>query len=280
VRTGYDAVIAHRTYDLFAYTAKKPGIVKSLDEVGIVVEYTDGETQGYEIGRRFGNAAGLIIPHSVVTNLKIGDSIAVGDVIVYNTGFFEPDFFNPKQIVLKNSATVKTVLWESSQTLEDASTISTKSANLLKTKLTKKKDIVVSFDQSVSNLVKVGQVVDADSILCIIQDAVTADNKLFDDQSIDTLRAVSGQSPRAHVKGIVERIEIFYHGDKEDMSLSLQELATKGDKELKKRATSLEQPVYSGSVDGGFRIDSDQLGLDSLAIRIYITSEVTASVGD
>lgn len=254
--------------------------MRSIDSKGIIIDYEDGQTQGYELGRRFGNAAGLVIPHSVVSPLKAGDTLALGDVIVYNEGFFEPDFFNPKQVVLKNSINVKTVLWESTQTLEDASSISTRAAALLTTNITKVKKIVVNFDQAISRMVKVGEVVTADTILCIIEDAVTANNKLFDDQSIDTLRMLSAQTPRAHLNGKVEKIEVFYHGDKDDMSETLKTIANNGDKELKRLSSSLGKQAFTGSVDAGFRVDLDQLGLDTMAVFIYITTAVTAGVGD
>lgn len=280
MRTGYDQVIAHRSYDLFAMTATQSGKVLSINKKGIIVEYADGTKQGYELGRRFGNAAGLVIPHEIATAMKVGQNFEVGEAICYNTGFFEPDFFDPKRIVLKNAFNVRTVLWESLQTLEDASSISEKTANKLVTSVTKVKNILVSFDQTVSNLVKVGDKVDYDTVLCFIQDQVTAGNKLFTDETIDTLKMLGAQSPRAHVQGIVEAVEVYYHGDKEDMSESLLELANESDKRFKYAAHSQGKKFMSGSVDSGFRIEANPLPLDCVAIRLYITTKAPAGVGD
>lgn len=280
MRTGYDQVIAHRSYDLFAMTASQPGKVLNINKKGIIVEYADGTKQGYELGRRFGNAAGLVIPHEIATQMKVGQEFEVGEAICYNTGFFEPDFFDSKRIVLKNAFNVRTVLWESLQTLEDASSITEKTASKLVTKLTKVKNILVSFDQTVSNLVKVGDKVDYDTVLCYIQDQVTAGNKLFTDETIDTLKMLGAQSPRAHVQGIVEAVEVYYHGDKEDMSESLLELANESDKRLRYAANSQGKRFMSGSVDSGFRIEANPLPLDCVAIRLYITTTAPAGVGD
>lgn len=280
MRTGYDQVIAHRSYDLFAMTASQPGKVLNINKKGIIVEYADGTKQGYELGRRFGNAAGLVIPHEIATQMKVGQEFEVGEAICYNTGFFEPDFFDSKRIVLKNAFNVRTVLWESLQTLEDASSITEKTASRLVTKLTKVKNILVSFDQTVSNLVKVGDKVDYDTVLCYIQDQVTAGNKLFTDETIDTLKMLGAQSPRAHVQGIVEAVEVYYHGDKEDMSESLLELANESDKRLRYAANSQGKRFMSGSVDSGFRIEANPLPLDCVAIRLYITTTAPAGVGD
>lgn len=273
-------MIPQRSSDLFAMTAKKPGVVKSVNENGIIIEYDDKEITGYEIGRRFGNAAGLIIPHTVVTTLKTGDRLDPGDAICYNQGFFEPDLFNKKRIIFKNATNVKTVLWESHQTLDDSSALSTRTAEKLMTKITKMKTIVVRFDQAVSKLVKVGDNLESDDILCIIEDSITSTNRLFNEQTLDTLKAVGAQTPRSHVKGIVEKVEIFYNGEKEDMSESLLDIVNFGNRNLKRHAENLARKPFTGSVDGGFRTENDPLGVDCAAIRIYITANVPASTGD
>jgi len=280
VRTGYEQVVPHRNSDLFALTAKKPGRVLSVTDTGMVVQYDDGEVKGYELGRRYGNAAGLTIPHSVVADLREGQKFAAGALICHNDGFFERDVLNPNGVVLKTGIIVKTVLLESTQTLEDSSSISKRAAALLATKMTKVKDVVITFDQSVRKLVKVGDTVEAEDILCIIENAVTANTDLFDDESLDTLRLLSAQAPLAKAKGVVERIEVYYHGEKDDMSEALRTLANASDRELSKRNKSAGREAFTGQVDDGFRVDGDPLQLDTACIRIYITSDVAAGVGD
>jgi hypothetical protein len=272
--------VGQRTSDLFCYSAKKSGSVRSIDEHGIIVDYVDGETQGFELGRRFGNAAGLTIAHSVVTQLKVGEKFDKGQVIVYNDGYFEPEFFEPKNIVMKMGMEVTTVILESALTHEDSSGITKNLSEKLRTNISKVKYIQLRFDQHVSQLIKEGDEVDADTILCIIEDEVTAKNKLFDERSIETLKAISAQTPRAHVKGKVERIEVYYHGDKEDMSESLREISGASDRIFKKKAASVAKTGFTGKVDGGFRIEGTPLPVDTLVIKVYITSSVPAGTGD
>lgn len=279
VRTGYDLVIPHRTREMFAKTAKQAGEVIALNKLGVIVRYEDGLEEGYAIGRVFGNSAGMTIPHEIVTTLKMGDKFALGDPIVYNTGFFEPDFFNPKQIVHKASLIAKTVLWEAIETLDDASGISQTLSKKLTTRVSEPKVITVRFDQSISNLVGEGDLLDSESILCIIEDASTASAKIFDEQTIQTLRAVGAATPKAHMKGKVERIEVFYNGEKEEMTPSLRAIADQGDKDLKKRANATGKHVYTGLAES-LRIDNNPLLPDQMAIRIYITTDVGMGVGD
>lgn len=280
VRTGYEQVIAQRTSDMYAVAAPKDGVVVSVSKTGVLVKYADGKQRGYEIGRRFGNAAGLTIPHEVVANVKVGQEFKRGDILTYNTGFFEPDILNPKNVAWKAGVLLRTALMEVPETLEDSSAISSRVAEKLVAKVSKYSDIVVTFDQSVSKLVKAGESVESESILCIIEDAVTNQAKLFDAESLDTLKILSNQAPQAKVKGVVERVEVYYHGDLEDMSDSLRSIAQASDKEFAERFRSIGQTVLTGSVDEAFRVDGEPLPLDTLCIRVYVTSEMSTGEGD
>jgi len=59
-RTGYERVLAHRTDDLFAKTARTDGSVTAVSDKVVTVTYTDGEVVNYEIGRRFGIWSGTL----------------------------------------------------------------------------------------------------------------------------------------------------------------------------------------------------------------------------
>lgn len=280
VRTGFEQVIGQKTSDMFCYAAKKNGSVVGINEKGIIIQYEDGERKGVELGRRFGNDSGLTFAHEVTTTLSPGHQFKQGDIIAYNTGFFEPDVLNPKNVVWKAGALVNTVLLESTQTHEDASSISRRLATQLSTKVTKIKTVKVEFDKEVRNIVTPGTVVEYESILCIIESSVTSNANLFDEESINSLRVLSSEAPTAKTKGVVEKIEVLYNGDKEDMSNTLRTIANNSDKTLKFVAGSTGQTVVTGLVAEGFRIDNEPLGFETMAIRFYITTDVVSGVGD
>jgi hypothetical protein len=282
VRTGYEQVIAHRTGDLYATTAKQDGTVVSITPHGMIVQYADGKKKSIELGLRYGAAAGLTIPHKVVPagSLKAGDAFKAGDILAYNDGFFAPDPLNPKQVAFKGSLMARVALMETPLTLEDSCIITEDLAKKLGTMIAQPRTIVLDFKQSISRLVEPGTTVSSDDILCVIEDAVSANQSLFSQTSLDTLRALQAQVPVAKYPGLIERIEVFYHGDLEDMSESLRAVAKWSDAQIAKRSKAVGKSIRTGQVDEGFRNEGQPLLLDTLAIRIYILNEVPAGVGD
>ncbi len=278
--TGYEQIIAERTDDLYAYTAKAKGEVTAISSKAITVTYADGSEVSIELGRRFGVAAGEVFPHEVTTPLKVGDKVKPGDIVSYNTHYFELDPLNPKQALWKAGVLVNVAIMESTDTLEDSSAISERCAALLETTTTKVRDMIVRFDQTIHNLVQPGAQVDYESILCTIEDPVTARNKLFDDESVDTLRLIAANTPKAKSKGIVEKVEVFYHGDIDDMSESLQEIASDSDRSRRRLARDLKTAYTSGRVDDSMRIDGKNLPFEQAVIRVYVTGQTAAGVGD
>lgn len=280
LRTGYEQVIPHRVDEQYAKAADQDGKVVEVSDSHMKVEYADGTVVAYHLGRHFGVSAGTTLPTSLTTTFKAGEAVKKGDILLYNHGFFEPHRFSKRQVVWKAGVIAKTAIMEASFTLEDSSAITARLARQLGTQITKVKTVIVSFDQTVRNLVRPGEEVDLDTILCTIEDSVTANNDLFDEQSLSALRRLSAMTPRAKVVGKVEKVEVFYHGDLEDMSESLQELAATSDRERKRQARKLGKAPVTGSVDQSMRIDGNGLDLDHMAIRVYITQDVGTGIGD
>lgn len=279
VRTGYEYVIGNRTSETFAYFAKQNGKVKSVSASGITIEYEDGTLKGVTLGRVFGRAEGSVYPHDIVTNLTEGKKFSKGDPIAYNTGFFEQDILDPTKIIMKNSLVVKTALFESNQTFEDSSSISTRISNSLAAKTTKVKSLTVNFGQNLIDVVKVGQTVKPKDILLIIEDEITSSSH-FDEKSLAILRKLSNQAPKAKYEGTIDKIEVFYNGDKKDMTNSLRKLADYSDRVMAEECNATGKQVISGSVTEEYRVAGVSLGSDKAEIKIYITVRTLSGVGD
>ncbi|MBE0438354.1 MAG: hypothetical protein IBX57_01110 [Gammaproteobacteria bacterium] len=280
LRTGYEKVVAQKTDELYAYTAKQKGKVTKVTKDAIVIELDDGSVKSIELGIIYGTAEGSNYPHSVVTNLKVGDRFNVGEAITYNESFFKPDPLSPKEVIWKSGVMCKTAIMESTDTFEDSSAISEKVSGKMGTKITKIRHLFIDFEQTVRNLINEGTKVDSETILCTIEDSVTSDNDLFDEDTVETLKLLSGNAPKAKYNGVVEKIEVLYYGDKEDMSQSVADIADKYDKVLIRKRKALGKKPVTGSVDDSIRIDGKTLEMDSMVIKVYITETIGAGVGD
>jgi hypothetical protein len=273
-------VLAQRTGAMFAYSAKKDGVVKAIVPKGVIIVYEGGEEIGIQLGRVFGKAEGSVYPHDIVSNVAVGETFKKGKPIAYNSGFFEPDFMNPGNIIWKSSMPVTTVLYETSQTYEDSSAISKSLSGRMKSKTTKVMSFVVSFQQGIRNLLKVGTKLEPTDILMIVEDELTTDFDLFDEETITTMKKLSNKAPKAKVRGLLDKVEVFYHGSKEDMSASLRAVANASDREMAESRKAIGKKVFSGAVTDEYRVEGNPLALDTAEIKLYITIETVAGQGD
>lgn len=280
VRTGYESVIAHRTSEMFATTAKQDGKVISISKHGILVEYTDGTRKGVNLGRVFGKAEGSVYPHDITTFLKEGESFKKGTPLAYNSGFFEPNFLNPKEIIMKASMVVKVALLEGDQTYEDSCAISSDLSSRMSVNTTKVKSIVVNFNQNLREIHPVGSEIKPKDILCLIEDEITSTTSAFDEESLAILKKLGSQAPYSKYNGTLDRIEVYYHGDKADMSPSLLSLTEKSDKLLRDRAKASGEVEITGAVTSDYRVGGTPLALDRAEVKFYITIGTSAGVGD
>ena len=273
-------MIGNRTTDIFAYSAKQDGEVTSLTEDGVIVEYQDGSTKGVKLGRVYGKAEGSVYPHDIVSPMRLGQKFKKGDAIAYNTGFFELDILDPSRIVMKNSMLVKTVLYESSQTHEDSCAISSRLSTKMSAKTTKVKSFVIDFKQNLINVVKPGQSVNPKDLLMIIEDEITASSGAFDEASLSVLKRLSNQAPKASYLGTVDKIEVYYHGEKSDMTATLKALADRSDRLSAQSCKASNKTVITGQVNDDYRVSGVPLTLDKAEVKFYITIQTTAGNGD
>ena len=141
------------------------------------------------------------------------------------------------------------------------------------------RDIIVERNQGISNLVSIGDDVEPDTILCTIHNE-QSQSTLFDEETLASLNILGALNPKAKYKGKVEKIEVLYVPQIETMSESLQEIVDEADRRLYKLQQALGEPRITGIVPAGFRIKGSVLTNDSIAIRVYITEDVSMAVGD
>ena len=128
--TGGERTIAYRTDSTWAPVAQKPGTVKTVNKDGFVVNYEDGETETFNLGKHFGTWSGTTIPHEIVANVKAGQHFEKDDVLAYNKHWFQPDSLDPRQVIFKRGLVCNILMFEGRETLEDANAVSEPAAVL------------------------------------------------------------------------------------------------------------------------------------------------------
>lgn len=279
--TGYDKVLAHRTSDLFASTAKDAGVISEYKEDRYIkVLYKNGTEVKIPLGVDYGTVTGTTVPHHRISDFRKGDKVKLGDVITYHKGFFQPDPLDPGQVLWKMGVIAKTAFIERPNTYEDSCEINMSLADKFVSPMTNIRDVLVDFRSGIRNLAQIGDTLDSESILCILEDEVTRSNDMFDEESLQTLTILGGNAPRSENAGRLDKIEVFYHGDIEDMSADLAAIVNASDSRLKRRLRDKGMTPLPGRVDDTLRIGKEPLDVDTAVMRFYITEDLSAGEGD
>jgi hypothetical protein len=278
--TGYEQVIAHRSGKKFAYAARGKGTVVSIKNDVMKITYADGTADAVEVGRVFTSGEGHKYPNDLICTVKAGDTVEDGDILVYNNWFFEPSPFAARQVQYKHGVPVRIALYESASTLEDGSMISAKLSEAMRAYETEDRDIVIDFKTTIHQLVEVGEEVHPDDTLCTMEDPTSAAADLFSEATVSNLQMVADKSPKAKLHGKVDKIEILYNGELEDMSPTLRKIVEECDRKLRNKNRDLGEDVSDGRADESLRIKNTPLQVDTLVIRISISHGRDAFAGD
>lgn len=280
IMSGAERTVAFRTDDQWARKAKKPGKVININRDILTVEYDDETTESFKIGRYFGTWSGNIIPHQIDTQLKVGDIFGVDDIIAYNSHYFEPDTLNKRHVVFKRGIRGNVLFWEARDTFEDANSCSLDFTKRLATSATEKRYVTVPADHDVELLIKEGGQVDSETILCTLKPPLSGISGKYSSDALDALDALNTLTPKAKYDGVVEKIEVMYTGELDEMSQSVQEIVTEADAKLYRENRKLGIPVQSAKIDPNYSIKGRDVGTDTIVLVYYITTVFGASVGD
>lgn len=279
LRTGMEKMVHARVGSTFSKVAKGPGKVIDVTDTSILVEYEDGSKEGFNIGTIFGRWGGYNIPHKLEANVKKGDVFTTGDCLYFNSHYFTKDLTDGNNIIFKNHVLARTAFVENYDVYEDSAALSKTFSTKLTTGLTHIRNIKLTSDNTVKDLVKVGESVDSDSILCTIHSA-QLDTGFFGEDAISSLQSISSLNPKAKYTGFVDKINIIYTADLEGLSEELADIIRKADAKLYRESKRTNSNIKNGKVDVGFKIDGVDLTSEDIVIQVYITETIGMSIAD
>lgn len=279
LRTGYEYLIPYKVGNLYCSVAKDDGIVIDKTDKIITVKYKDNTTESIQLGNRYGRMEGTIYPHNVHSDLVKGSRFKKNDYLAYNTNFFEKDWLDPSKLILKFSRNVTVALTMTNEVFEDSSAISSELSKEMSSYIIKEKAFVIEFNKNIINLLPVGTVVHPNDTLFTILDENTDYNNLSE-STIEMLQNLAAFSPKAKYNGVIDRYEVRYNGELQDMSPSLRKIVTKLDKDIYEETKGTEYEISSGKVNSEYRVDGNNLNLDTLVLRVFIKVNVSMAIGD
>lgn len=274
VQTGYESIVAIRSDDRFVISAKDSGVVDKVNSKELVVVYDKLGTKKYKINNWTSKEESeACYTHIMTANLKAGDKFIKDDTLIYNTSFFEPSIFNNKRVIYKQGAVITVALHEISNTHEDSGIISKEMSKVLATTVTKTKSVLINKEDTVINLKQVKDKLEPGDTLFSITDSILGNTKL-DARTIEILQDLKTSSPKSKYRGTVNKIEVRYNCEIEELSQSLRELVNITDKELK------DKLGHTGRVNSSYSIKGKPLMDGEVEIKYYIDIEDKMGNGD
>jgi len=276
VRTGYESVLALRASKKFVIHAEQDGKITDVSPQYIKGVYKDGTQFKYSIKKWTSKEeAGSTYTHKMIPALGKNKTFKTGDALVYDPIFFEKDIFDPGKVVYKTSTNMRIALLEDIQTFEDSCTISKKMSKKTGIEITKVKSFVLNTSDVIANLVKIGSKINAnDPLFTIVDKYVARSAKTLDKETLELLKALKNNSPKAKYKGIIENVVIMYNAEPDEISKSAQELIDASDIRLK------ANKGFIGKVDSTYSVAGSKLMPGTMEIKIYIITKENSGIGD
>lgn len=290
VRTGFEKVIAHRSSDIFALTAKQDGIVVDVnDKLKLIkIRYTDGTTKVFSSDTQIGYCSDITTEQEQVVTVKKGDKFKKGDVLRYNPKFFAPNSTLPRQVDYKTGLTCTVALVDNSTTFEDSNVITEEVGKKLSIRPIEIRDIAVDKNTLVHHCVAVGDTVNVTDPLMIFEDASVVDltTVTADEYALEYLAKLNRHAPKAGSAGEIVKIETYHGCDVSDMHETLANIVRKTSREKNAAAK-----YASGSASEERFIPQTKLPLeskfkgftitnDTVIVRFLIRETVSSGVGD
>ncbi len=247
---------------------------------------TPGQIKSYSYQDDYSPISGSYLLQKRTPNVKAGDTFKVGDILIYNPGFFVPDPLS-KQVTFKHGVIANVALMEKSSNMEDACEISRDLSNKLKMNPCHQREIVTKKDAAILSIVKVGDHVETSDSLCIISDDYLVQSSLNADiENLDIMEKLNRQTPPADYTGIIKKIRILYSCDRDQLSESLKMILKQYEKEVRDNFKALNSnptirpPERPGWVSPGTRYQGVEFSDDTVILEFMIEEELGLETGD
>ena len=217
--------------------------------------------------------------------VEVGDRVSLGDILIYNVGFFQRSF-GEKQVTFKHGVICTVILMEKSTNHEDACEVSPDAAKKFTTYPSHVRNIDLTADMEVDHIKGIGSTVEATDALCRL---ITPDVAAFmrnNPEGFDEGLAKLGLSePKAQYYGEIKDIKFYYSCSKDKLSPTLKSCIAAYEKHVRKGYDLLNVPkehriTNPGYVEPGSSYHGTDFNQDTVLIEFMITGPLDLGPGD
>lgn len=277
-RSGGEASLGARLDEQYTFIAPEDGKIIEVTDEKIVLETKEAK-KAYSLKVKHGKASGMVFPHKFTTDMKVGDKVKSGDILAWNEAFFERDWLNPRNVNFTLGVPALIAFMEEDMTHEDSSAISARLASKLVTGNSTEITVIVKYDQNIFDLKKIGDAVDIDDILCVIQDAELTEQIGTD--TTTTIGHMTKDTPKAKKKGTITDIKVVHVPGQAEMTDSLKKVIDAENRSRKKEIKEFDADIHpSCEILNPTFVNGSKLEKNMVAISFFIDEELDVWVGD
>lgn len=300
ITNGADEAMTHMASETFVVKAKGPGRVVEVEpDQYMIVEYRtpkmtpEGNTYTNEYidlreNVKKNSDGGFYITLKLDTDLKVDSIVKEGDILAYDKSSFSNKLGESDNPAYNIGVLAKVAIMNTDEGFEDSTSISSWLSEAMATDVVVEKDIDISKNTNVYNIVKVGQEVQEGDPLIVFQNSFDEDDanallkSITDPEYVSDLGRIRLKSKYT---GVIQDIKIYRTCELEEMSDSLKSIVIPYEKEIKARKKKFQQygapgenllePDYKMQASGPMKNNQD-----GVKIVFYIKYNDKMSVGD
>lgn len=290
IRTGFEAVAAHRVTDLYAISAKDDGkVIEQDDKLKLIkVRYKSGEIETFSYDTQYGVCSDIVSEQKQVVTVKKGDTFKKQDILRYNPQFFKPEIDHPRQVNLTHGITARVAFVENTYTFEDSNAITEDLSRRLEIHPVVPRILILPRTASIHEYKVLGDEVEILTPLVVFEreDYTDLSGITTDAESLAFLEKMNQTSPKAKTKGTIVDIKVLYACDLSDLSSSMREMIEKYTKRkaaIKKYVSdSSNRYEFAGAsqVPENAKYKGTTIDLDTVVIEYLIQERFNNATGD
>ncbi len=247
-------------------------VIEINEDLYIIVEYLDTKKKKkYFLGKYTSKIEDSICnTFDIVTIRKVGDVIKAGENITHNTSFFQPDFFNKKEVSMKTGKLARVRFAESHGSWEDSVEVDPDILSRMSVKKTVVSSIRTMSNKNIAGLREVGQrVLAGDPVMVITGEPIDIDMVRGDSKAYESLINLKSDVPKYSVTGTISRIVCYYKCEVSKLTGTLRKVINEADK------VTMSREGVTGQIKSRFSINGSTMLDDEVYIAVYVDTDLS-----